>query len=68
MENDLLNEVKEGLKAHRGQWSRMAKEVPECSYSWIQQVGNGSYKSEPMYSRLQAAAKWIRAQTQSVPQ
>lgn len=62
MENELLEEVQTGLSARRGQWKRIAAEIPEVSYSWIAQVGRGKYESAPTYIRLQAVARWLRTQ------
>lgn len=60
MGNDLLKEVQDGLNARKGDWPKIAKEVPGVSYSWISQVGRGSYASEPTYSRLRAVAEYLR--------
>ena len=61
MENDLLKEVQESLNARKGEWPKIAEAVPGVSYSWISQVGRGSYASEPTYSRLKAVAEYLRA-------
>lgn len=61
MEPDLLTEVRDGLDKRRGDWKRMAREIDGVSYSWIQQLGSGNYKSAPSYARLLAVAQWMRA-------
>jgi hypothetical protein len=58
--DDLLTEVREGLKARRGDWTRIAADLaPDVSYSWISQVGAGNYKSEPSYRRLQIVRTYL---------
>ena len=59
--DDLLNEVREGICARKGEWKRMASEINGVSYSWIWQVGSGNYKSAPSYARLRAVREWLRA-------
>lgn len=61
MEDDLLDEVANGLRARKGQWKQIAAEVPDVSYSWIAQVGRGTYESAPTHNRLKAVAEWLRA-------
>jgi len=60
MEDDLLREVQDGLKARKGEWRKIAAEVPEVSYSWIAQVGRGKYASAASYERLRAVAEYLR--------
>jgi hypothetical protein len=57
---DLLKQVQDGLSARKGEWKKIAVEVPEVSYSWISQVGRGNYTSEPSYKRLKAVADYLR--------
>lgn len=61
MEPDLLKEVRESLNTRKGEWAQIAKSIPGVSYSWISQVGRGTYSSEPTYSRLRAVAEYLRA-------
>lgn len=61
MKNDLLQEVQQSLNARKGEWKKIAKDVPGVSYSWISQVGRGKYGSEPTYSRLKAVDEYLRA-------
>lgn len=61
MENDLLNDVRAKLNARKGEWVQIAKAIPGVSYSWIAQVGRGTYSSEPTYSRLKAVAEYLNA-------
>ena len=65
MENELLNEVQQGLRANKTEWSRIADEVPEVSRSWCYQVATGKYKSSPAYKRLQAVAAWLRRNSEA---
>lgn len=58
--DDLLTEVREGLKARRGDWKRIAADLaPDVSYSWIAKVGSGEYGSEPSYRRLQLVRTYL---------
>lgn len=57
---DLLKEVREGLRARRGDWKRIAADLaPDVSYSWISKVGAGDYDSEPSYRRLQLVRAYL---------
>ena len=60
MENDLLREVQDSIKARKGEWKRIAADVPEVSYSWIAQMGRGKYHSAPSHERLMAIATYLR--------
>jgi hypothetical protein len=58
--DDLLSEVREGLKARRGDWKRIAADLaPDVSYSWISKVGADDYDSEPSYRRLQIVRTYL---------
>lgn len=60
MEDRLITEVVAGLAARKGEWKRIAKEIPDVSYSWIAQIGRGKYKSHPSHKRLVAVAEYLR--------
>lgn len=60
MEADLLQEVRSGLNKRKGEWPQIANSIPGVSYSWISQLGRGTYKSEPTYSRLKVVAEYLR--------
>jgi hypothetical protein len=61
MDDILLQEVQIGIRSRKGEWKRMAAQIPGVSYSWIAQVGRGKYNSAPSYQRLQAVAAYLRA-------
>lgn len=60
MDDGLLTEVVAGLAARKGDWRRIASEIPGVSYSWLSQLGRGKYKSAPTYRRLSAVAEYLR--------
>ena len=60
MGDELLKEVEKGLKKRKGDWLRIASDIPNVSYSWISKVGRGKYRSAPSYKRLQAVAQYLR--------
>lgn len=60
MDESLLTEVISGLAARKGEWKRIADELPDVSYSWISQLGRGKYKSAPSYHRLRTVAEYLR--------
>lgn len=65
MENGLLAEVVGGLKARKGDWTRIADELkPDVSYSMIAQLGRAKYKSSPTIGKLEKIAGWLRENPQ----
>ena len=59
--DELFTEVQTALSSRKGDWKRIAEEVPDVSLSWVEQVGRGHYHSAPTYKRLAAVARWLRA-------
>jgi hypothetical protein len=64
MADDLIMGVQQGLRAKKGEWRRIAREVPDVSYSWIEKMASGNYGSSPAYRRLQAVAAWLERERQ----
>lgn len=65
MESSLLSEVTDGLKARKGEWTRIADDLkPAVSYSMIAQLGRGKYESSPTIGKLECIASWLREHPQ----
>lgn len=60
--DDLAKTVVEGLRARKGRWKQIASDLaPVVSYSFISQLGRGTYKSSPSYRKLKAIADYLRS-------
>lgn len=59
--DDLQVRVRDELQRRKGDWPQIARDVPVVSYSFIQKVGNGSYKAAPTYRRLRALFDYFQA-------
>lgn len=59
MDEGLIDEVRRGLMARKGEWRQIAEEIEDVSYSWLSRIALGTYKSSPTYRRLQAVKRYL---------
>jgi len=59
MSQDLLSQIRASLEKRKGEWKSIAAAIPGVSYSWLSQVGRGTYRSAPTYARLKTVSDFL---------